>query len=101
MIQLTKDCACTSHQGPHELAMRDAAKARRLALLASIGAETGRTRAQDQQALVVVESIAAESARDTAEHCRWMHARRLASFCRGCWQGFGHDELPADRKSVV
>lgn len=94
MIPLAKGCSCVGHKGPHELHERARARDRRLALLAEIGAETGRTRAQDQQTLVCVASIAAEGARADADHARWMHRLGLAALCRGCWQGFAVADLP-------
>lgn len=95
MIPLTKDCACQSHGGPHELAMRDAFKARRLAAYAEIQTKPATSRMESDAHLMVVLASKAEAARDMAEHCRWMHRLSLAAICRGCWQGFRADELPA------
>lgn len=95
MIALAKDCACRSHEGPHELAMRDAFKARRLAVYTEIQTKPATSRMESDARLMVVLASKAEAARDMAEHCRWMHRLALAAFCRGCWQGFGADELPA------
>ena len=95
MIPLAKDCACRSHDGPHELAMRDAFKARRLAVYAAICVKSATSRTESDAHMMVILASKAEAARDMAEHCRWMHRLALAAFCRGCWQGFRADELPA------
>lgn len=94
MTPLPKACSCVGHEGPHELATRDSAKASRLAMLAGLRSDPGATRAAHEQSAIVALSIAADGARDAAEHARWMYRLGLAAFCRGCWQGFAPADLP-------
>lgn len=96
---LAKGCTCVTHEGPCEDHQRQMTKARRqedYARIMEAGKQPGYTRAQSEQAKVLLEYNVAEAQRDLADHVRWMHRLGIAAFCRTCWQGFTAEELPAN-----